>query len=154
LGEKVINEMITLGFKKEEIEFNINNKKHNEVTTTYDLLIQKFIKVEKSDYPIEIKNHCNNNDLTFQNTISTSNEAKSDLINLNQKKNEKETNNNEKNINNHSYYKSEILSVINIDHNRNKKFKTENVKNNEVSEKKYEELEEKRIFLDKIERDR
>ena len=70
IEEKTMNNMFALGFKKEEIELNLKFHKHNEITTTYDLLFQKFYKIEKK---IKSQFEFNNKDLTFYQTLPTTN---------------------------------------------------------------------------------
>jgi len=67
IEEKSVNEMISIGFTRDEIEANLNKCKHNEITTTYDLLFNKFYKQEKTHNQDTKKK--NNHEISVQKTL-------------------------------------------------------------------------------------
>jgi hypothetical protein len=67
IEEKTLNEMISIGFTNDEIEANLNKCKHNEITTTYDLLFNKFYKQEKTHNQDTKKK--NNHEISVQKTL-------------------------------------------------------------------------------------
>ena len=46
IKSEVIHKMIEMGFENDVIETNLENKKHNNITTTYELFVKKYIKNE------------------------------------------------------------------------------------------------------------
>jgi len=56
LIEYVLNQMEDMGFNKSEVKLNIENKKHNNITTTYDLLMNR----ARAKYDWIVMNYDNN----------------------------------------------------------------------------------------------
>lgn len=96
-NEKVFDMMTAMGFDKNDVKFNLENNKHNNTTTTYDLLVKKQIRINviKSERKNEIypaketvkENSCNINPSKINpnvnsntNTNNTNSEIKSPRI--------------------------------------------------------------------------
>ena len=135
-NEDIIDKMVKdFNFKKGEIIFNLNHNKHNNITTTYELLVKKYLKNEEdkrkesddvslntatnSPHKNSIDDN-NDNNINNKNHVNINNNNKNNCKN-NHKNNLKSINNNNNNNNNKSNKSNKINNNNSINNNNNNK---------------------------------
>jgi len=86
IKEDIMEKMIQMGHDKEVVETNLENKKHNNITTTFELFVKKYIKSEifkKSIGPLTCVTHLNSLHLNTGNNNSTNVSNVGNIANVN-----------------------------------------------------------------------
>ena len=129
LCDVVIDKMVSnFNYKKEDIIFNLENNKHNNITATYELLLKKYkqgISMATSNASIGLNSITSSTSVATNSTVKNEEKKKSDknIIkkeekkdnNINNNSNKKESSFNNKNKSSNSKNNSRINS-----HNKNK----------------------------------
>ena len=135
LNDEIIDKMVKdFSFKKNEIIFNLNHNKHNNITATYELLAKKFLNEDKPKESDEVSLNTATNS-PHKNSIDDNNDNNNK--NGNNKNNVNKNKNNLKNNN-----KSNKSNKIN---NKSNKIKNNNKNNNNFFFKKKTEAKTKTI---------
>ena len=175
--DKMIKEFPNFGFKKGEIIFNLSHNKHNNITTTYELLVKKYYKNEednrKESEDVSLntatnsphknsiddnndnnnnKNHVNFNNINNKNNSKNNN--KNNMKNNNNKSNKSNSHN--KNNNNSNNHKNNNNSNNNNNNNSNNKNNNNNIifKKKNISKKKEDNSKNNSPFKIRTERNK